>query len=152
MPSLDIFCLRIFIAFSRLSRTSTSTGFPNEFSMGSDVGTRSPEAGQALGVAPDDTGCRSGLRSGHQAKRASPELWARYFALDALLRFVVLVEQRDRETVKLGVRALRDDLVDDLVIRVTANPVGDELAQEFTLFCFCRREHLHASNVNHPSF
>ena len=28
MPSLDIFCLRIFIAFSRLSRTSTSIGFP----------------------------------------------------------------------------------------------------------------------------
>src|SRR5215470_4054709 len=47
MPSLDIFCLRIFIAFSRLSRTSTSTGLPNEFSMRKRVGTRSALVGQA---------------------------------------------------------------------------------------------------------
>src|SRR4051794_40719570 len=32
MPSFDIFCSRIFIAFSRLSRTSTSRGLPNKFS------------------------------------------------------------------------------------------------------------------------
>src|SRR5437762_14151922 len=109
MPSLDIFCLRIFIAFSRLSRTSTSTGFPNEFSMGSDVGTRSPGAGQAPASS-------SGL--------------------------VVLVEQRNREAVELGVRALRDDLVDDFVVRVTADPVSDQLAEQLTLFRLRRREHL----------
>src|ERR1700712_5222161 len=102
MPSLDIFCLRIFIAFSRLSRTSTSTGFPNEFSMGSEVGTRSPEPSQA--------------------------------PIRRTLRFVVLVEQRDRETVELGVRALGHDLIDDLVIGVAADPVGDELAKQLALF------------------
>src|ERR1700761_5697680 len=32
MPSFDIFCLRIFIAFSRLSRTSTSSGRPSRLS------------------------------------------------------------------------------------------------------------------------
>src|SRR5262249_19255658 len=48
------FCLRIFIAFSRLSRTSTSTGFPNEFSMGSVVGTRSRKAGQARYRGPEE--------------------------------------------------------------------------------------------------
>src|SRR5689334_18075752 len=122
MPSLDIFCLRIFIAFSRLSRTSTSTGFPNAFSMGRDVGTRSPGAGQAPATAGDSLG------------------------------LVVLVEQRDREAVELGVRALRDDLVDDFVVGVTADPVCDQLAEQLTLFRLRRREHLHTSNVNHPAF
>src|SRR5512140_2584221 len=103
MPSLDIFCLRIFIAFSRLSRTSTSTGFPNVFSMGETVGTRSQRGGQATSHPP---GCLA-LRLG-----------------------VVLVKQRDRQAVELGVRGLRHDLVDDLVLGMATDPVGDQLSQQ----------------------
>src|SRR5512142_48738 len=104
MPSLDIFCLRIFIAFSRLSRTSTSTGFPNVFSMGTEVGTRYPRRDQPLLLRP------------------------------------VLIEQRDRQAVKLGIRGLGHDLVEDLVLRVVADPVRDELAEELALFGLGCRE------------
>src|SRR6185503_21304769 len=114
MPSLDIFCLRIFIAFSRLSRTSTSTGFPNVFSMGTDVGTRSSAEGQYL-------------------------------------RFVVLVEQRDGQAVELGIRALRDDLVDDLVIGMAANPIRDQLTQQLSLLGLRRRKNLHAGHIDNAA-
>src|SRR6476661_302722 len=117
MPSLDIFCLRIFIAFSRLSRTSTSTGFPNVFSIGTEVGTRSGRPDQA----------------------------------PPLLLGSVLVEQRDRQAVELRVRRLRDDLVDDLVLGMAANPVGNELTQELAFFGLRRREHLHTRHVDHAA-
>src|SRR5678815_1917453 len=61
MPSLDIFCLRIFIAFSRLSRTSTSTGFPNVFSMGKEVDTRSGTHGQRSGFVLVEQGDREAM-------------------------------------------------------------------------------------------
>src|SRR5688572_5465006 len=113
MPSLDIFCLRIFIAFSRLSRTSTSTGFPKVlFSMGRTVGNRSAPGGQA---------------------------WSRL----ALLLCVVLVEQGDGEAVELRVRRLRHDLVDNFMLGMAANPVRDQLAQELALLRLRRREDLH---------
>src|SRR5687768_9815794 len=110
MPSFDIFCLRIFIAFSRLSRTSTSTGFPNVFSMGRMVGTRSGKPGQALRLV------------------------------------AVLVEQRDGQAVKLGVRALRDDLVHDLVIGMAANPIGDQLTEQLALLGLGCRENFDAGD------
>src|SRR5689334_7530874 len=118
MPSLDIFCLRIFIAFSRLSRTSTSTGLPNVLlSMGGwwvpDQGTLVKPCG--LGLVP------------------------------------VLIEQRDGQAVELGIRALRDDLVHDLVIGMAADPVGDQLTQELALLGLRRREHFHAGHVDHPA-
>src|SRR3569623_894949 len=118
MPSLDIFCLRIFIAFSRLSRTSTSTGFPNVFSMRDTVGTRSSGPGQR----PTDS------RLG-----------------------VVLVRQGDGEAVEHGIRALRHGLVDDLVLRVAANPVGDQLTEQLELLGLGRRELLHTGYVDHAA-
>src|ERR1051325_10180239 len=113
MPSLDIFCLRIFIAFSRLSRTSTSTGFPNVFSMGKRVGTRSRTLGQGSGF--------------------------------------VLVEQGDREAMELRVGALGHDLVDDLVVRMAANPIGNQLAEELALLGPRCGEHLHAGHIDRPA-
>src|SRR5690606_8347576 len=62
----------------------------------------------------------------------------------------VLVEQRDRQTVELGVRALRHDLVHDLVIGMAANPVGDQLAQELALLGLGRRKHFDTSDIDHP--
>src|SRR5262249_47989971 len=66
MPSLDIFCLRIFIAFSRLSRTSTSRGRPSKLSkrssLGSTVITRGPRARQA----------RATLRLAHSIQPCGP--------------------------------------------------------------------------------
>src|SRR4051812_32166356 len=61
----------------------------------------------------------------------------------------MLVEQRDGQAVKLGVRGLRDDLVDDLVLRVAADPIGDELAQELAFLGLRGRKHLHTSHVDH---
>src|ERR1043166_246673 len=134
MPSLDIFCLRIFIAFSRLSRTSTSTGFPNEFSIGSEVVTRSKGRGQAA--------IRRGARDPRRVHRHH---------LSAL-RLAVLVEQGDGQAVKLRVRALGDDLVDDLVVRVAADPISKERTEQFPLFGLRCRKPLHTSNIDHPAF
>src|SRR6185295_14932769 len=64
----------------------------------------------------------------------------------------VLVEQRDRQAMELGIRALRDDLVDDLVVRMTADPVGDELAKQLAFFRLRRRKHFHTGHINHTNF
>lgn len=45
---------------------------------------------------------------------------------------------------KLGVRRLGDDLVEHLELRVCPDPVGDRLAEELTIACLRRREHLQA--------
>jgi hypothetical protein len=70
---------------------------------------------------------------------------------DRRSRLVVLEKQRDGQAVELGVRALRDDLVHDLVIGMAADPVGDQLPEELTLFGFCRGKDFHASHVDNPS-
>src|SRR5690242_15871603 len=113
MPSFDIFCLRIFIAFSRLSRTSTSTGLPNAFSIEGTLGTRSTEGRQqAKGPHRGPPRCRP-LDEGGLALR--------------------LVEERDGQAVELGIGRLRDDLVDDLVVLIGPDPVRDDLAEELAL-------------------
>src|ERR1041385_8580346 len=134
MPSLDIFCLSIFIAFSRLSRTSTSTGLPNEFSMESEW---VPDRRVAVKR-------RSGNGARHPPQGVRHQLSA--------LRLGVLVEQCDGQAVKFGIRALRDDLVNDLVVGGAPEPGGDELSEEFALFRLRCREHLHSGNVDHPAF
>src|SRR5215510_7243297 len=134
MPSLDIFCLSIFIAFSRLSRTSTSTGLPNEFSMESEW-------------VPDR---RVAVK--HRSGNGSGNLRRAVGYLLSALRLRVLVEQGDGQAVEFRIRALGDDLVNNLVIGVTADPVGDELTEQFALLRLRRREHLHAGNVDHPAF
>src|SRR5437588_13124608 len=50
---------------------------------------------------------------------------------------------------ELGVRRLRDDLVDDLVVRMTTDPVGDHLAEKLALLGLRRRENLHTRQVDH---
>src|SRR5262249_34861453 len=60
----------------------------------------------------------------------------------AMLLLGKLVENRDRQAVKLAVGALRDDLVDDLRARVVPNPAGDHLAELFAVLGLRRGEDL----------
>src|SRR5688572_28669000 len=53
-----------------------------------------------------------------------------------------LVENRDRQTVKFAVRALRDDLVENLCARVVTYPAGDDFTQLFSVFRLCCGEDL----------
>lgn len=64
-------------------------------------------------------------------------------------RLAMLVEQRDREAVKLRIRGLSNDLVHQLEVRIVANPIGDHLTKQLTLFGFGCRKHLYPSYIDH---
>lgn len=54
------------------------------------------------------------------------------------------VHKRDRQAVELGVGRLGHDFVNDLVLGVGSDPVGDHLAEELAVPRLCRGEHLDA--------
>lgn len=59
-----------------------------------------------------------------------------------------LVEDRNRQAVKFRIRRLGNDLVDDLIVWIYSNPIGNEVTKQFALFRFGRGKYLHTSQVD----
>jgi hypothetical protein len=64
-----------------------------------------------------------------------------------LLRDGGAEDQRDREAVKLGVRGLGHDAIEDLVLGMRSNPLGDRFAENLTVACLGRRKHLETNAI-----
>lgn len=58
------------------------------------------------------------------------------------------IEQGNREAVKFGIRGLRYDLVEDLVLGMKPDPVGDGFAKAITVDMLRGREDLQANRWN----
>src|SRR5450432_3589683 len=63
-----------------------------------------------------------------------------------------LVEDRDRQTVELTVRALGDDLVEDLRARIVPDPAGQDFPELLTVFGLRRGEDLGPHDHSVSSF
>ena len=90
------------------------------------------------------TACACALITGFTVSRSAVDV------LSLLFRCGVHAKhERDREAVKLGIRRLCNDLVDDLVLGMSPDPVGDRLAEVLTFTRFRCREHLQTKAVVH---